>query len=78
MISTNIAPVAQLDRAPAFGAGCRGFESSQARQSSPKSFRIWLRLALPDISKIAAARMNSYQRKNPGENTLIISIMPVG
>ena len=27
----NFAPVAQLDRAPAFGAGCREFESLQAR-----------------------------------------------
>lgn len=27
----TLAPVAQLDRAPAFGAGCRGFESLQAR-----------------------------------------------
>lgn len=31
VIMSPLAPVAQLDRAPAFGAGCREFESLQAR-----------------------------------------------
>src|SRR5262249_54397726 len=32
------APIAQLDRAPVYGTGCRKFESSWARPSPPKGY----------------------------------------
>lgn len=62
----NLAPVAQLDRAPGFYPGCWGFESSRVHQFGRRGLlrRAWTRACFPPSVQSTGGDVSPVYRGN--------------